>query len=181
MATSQVLTCHIWLVDSDPPIWRQFQVSDRTLLADLHPILQAVMGWQDSHLHQFQVQGQPYANPASPPLEGTLDATTKTLADFQFAPNERFAYTYDFGDGWLHQITVETSQPAANKPAAPLCLTGDRACPPEDSGGVWGYEDLLERLNDPDDPEYEELLDWLGDFDPDKFDLQQINQQLSSQ
>ena len=178
MVNSQVLTCHIWLVDSDPPIWRQFQVSDRTLLADLHPILQAVMGWEDSHLHQFQVRGKLYANPEPMPLEGTLDATTKTLADFNFSPKEKFAYTYDFGDGWLHQITVETQQPATESLTSPRCLAGERACPPEDSGGVWGYEGLLERFNDPEDPEYEELLDWLEDFDPEKFDLQQINQRL---
>ena len=181
MANSQVLTCYVWLVDSDPPIWRRFQVDDQISLADLHPILQAVMGWEDSHRHRFQVRGDYYATPDPTPLEDTLDAGSKMLADFSFLPNEKFAYTYDFGDGWLHQITVEMQQPMTEPLTSPRCLAGERACPPEDSGGVWGYEDLLERFGDPDDPEYEELLDWLGgDFDSEKFDLQQINQRLLS-
>jgi hypothetical protein len=149
------------------------------LLASLHPVLQIVMGWQNSHLHAFNIGGDDYAEPAPIPLEKTRDSTTQKLADFHFSTGSQFTYKYDFGDGWLHQITVEQVAPLAPEATRLTCLAGARACPPEDCGGVWGYEQLLERLGDPEDPEYEDLLDWIGlDFNPDAFDVNTVNQQL---
>ncbi|MEM6522072.1 MAG: plasmid pRiA4b ORF-3 family protein [Cyanobacteria bacterium P01_C01_bin.70] len=179
MATPQRLQCHVWLMDSDPPIWRSFEVSDQITLNELHGVLQIVMGWEFSHLYAFDIGRDRYADPDPVPLEETLDATTVSLATLKFKAGQKFSYTYDFGDGWVHQITVAEVQPLATADDLPRCLEGDRACPPEDCGGVWGYEDLLERLSDPDAPDFEELLDWLGDFDPEAFDMASVNQRLA--
>lgn len=177
MASAAPLQFHVWLLDSDPPIWRRFQISRQATLDDLHTTLQIVMGWDNSHLHAFEVRGDRYASPFPVPLEGTLDSTSKSLADFNFRKGSKLLYTYDFGDGWMHQLTAET--PSDKSATLPVCLIGERACPPEDCGGVWGYEDLMERLADPEDPEYEELLDWIGpDFDPEAFDVGAVNRQL---
>jgi hypothetical protein len=181
MSQTYVLQCHIWLVDSEPPVWRRFQISDQLTLASLHTVLQVIMGWQQSHLYDFEVKGDRYAAPSPMPLTNTLDATTQVLADLQLDEGAKFLYTYDFGDGWLHQITVESKSIVEPQTELLKCLEGERACPPENSGGVWGYEELLERLNDPEDPEYEELLEWIGlEFDPDAFDHQKVNQRLQT-
>lgn len=180
MTAAKILRCHVWLIDSEPSIWRRFQISDQATLATLHTVLQRVMGWQDSHLYRFDVKGDRYTDPRSTAREGTFDSTTQPLADFQLQPGTHFIYTYDFGDGWLHRVTVEELLPMTAESPLLTCLEGERACPPEGSGGVWGYEELLERLGDPDDPEYEELLDWIGlDFDPEAFDVDAVNRQLS--
>ena len=181
MARASVLRWQIWLADSDPPIWRRFQVSDQATLHHLHQVLQRVMGWQDKHLHAFEIRGDRYAPPFDPPLEDTQDSTTVTLADFKFEPNSRFTYRYDFGDGWLHLLTLEGTLTADESLPVPHCLEGERACPPEDCGGVWGYEELLEQLSNPDDPDYEALLDRVdADFDPEFFPIEAVNQQLQN-
>lgn len=179
MATPQIMQCHVWLLDSEPAIWRSFEVSDQISLDDLHGVLQVVMGWEFSHLYDFKIGSDRYAAQFPMPLEGTLDAATVSLASCQLKKGGKFTYTYDFGDGWLHQITIADLSPWNDDAELPRCIEGDRACPPEDSGGVWGYEGLMERLADPDDPEYEELLDWIGlDFDPDRFDVAAVNARL---
>lgn len=178
MAKPQILRCQVSLVDSEPPIWRSFEVSDQVALATLHEVLQVVMGWENAHLYAFKVDRQRYADPFPEPLPGAVDASTVTLASLNLKPAQTFSYTYDFGDGWVHQITVSDCQPLTDAAALPRCIDGARACPPEDSGGVWGYESLLERLEDTGDPDYEELLEWLIDFDPEHFDLAAVNRQL---
>lgn len=179
MPTATVLQFHVWLIDSDPAIWRRFQISHLATLNDLHHVLQGVMGWQNSHLHAFDIGGDRYA-PSSPmPLEQTIDSKSQTLANLSLPKETQLIYTYDFGDGWMHLLTVEARLPATDQTALPICLAGERACPPEDCGGVWGYSELLERLDDPDDPEYEDLLDWIGvDFDPNAFSVEAVNQRL---
>ena len=179
MTTSQILQCHVWLLDSEPPIWRSFEVSDQITLDALHGVLQQVMGWKFSHLYDFKIGGERYASPLPAPLDATLDSTVPLLASLKLKKDTNFTYTYDFGDGWRHQITVADILPWRDNVQLPRCLEGDRACPPEDCGGVWGYEGLLERLADPEDPDYEELLDWIGvDFDSERFDVNAVNARL---
>ncbi|MEM6838267.1 MAG: plasmid pRiA4b ORF-3 family protein [Cyanobacteria bacterium P01_C01_bin.120] len=179
MAKPQRLQCHVWLMDSEPPIWRSFEVSDQITLDELHAVLQVVMGWEFSHLYAFDIGRDRYASPFPVPLDDTFNSTTVQLATFNFESGKKFGYTYDFGDGWVHQVTVAEMQPLVTPDDLPRCLEGDRACPPEDCGGIWGYEELLERLSDPDEPEFEELLDWLGDFDPAAFDVTSVNRRLA--
>jgi hypothetical protein len=87
-------------------------------------------------------------------------------------------YEYDFGDGWLHEILMEQIIPLDPSGHYPVCLAGARACPPEDCGGVPGYEQLLEALRSPSAPASAELLEWCGDWNPEAFDLESLNRFL---
>jgi hypothetical protein len=171
----------VTLKDSKPPIWRRVLVPGDTTLAKLHRILQVAMGWEDSHLHQFIVGGVYYGEP-DPGFGDAMKSERKVKLN-QIAPNEkdRFTYEYDFGDSWEHQIVVERILPPVPDVRLPACITGKRACPPEDCGGVWGYGSLLETIADPKHPEREEMIEWLGgEFDPEAFDLKAINERLKS-
>lgn len=178
--TEAIYQLKVTLRGSKPPIWRRLQVPATTTLADLHPILQVAMGWHNAHLHQFIVDGAYYsAVNLDDPFMETHDAGKAILR--QIAPREgsKFVYEYDFGDSWEHVILVEKIVPPEPDVHYPRCLTGKRAGPPEDCGGIWGYSDLLEILAQPDHPEREEWLDWLGEeFDPAAFDVDQVNQTL---
>ncbi|MGH9225935.1 MAG: plasmid pRiA4b ORF-3 family protein [Acidimicrobiales bacterium] len=180
--TRSVHRLKVTLSGSSPPVWRRLAVPSATTLGQLHHILQRAMGWEDCHLHEFEAAGSRYGPPgdfldngwSTPPK----DEETAKLS--RVAPaGTRLTYEYDFGDGWHHRIVVEkVEKVAAGGPGAdgPTCLSGRRACPPEDCGGVWGYEHLLEVLADPAHVEYEELLEWAGeDFDPERFDLDHVN------
>ena len=171
----------VTLRDSHPPIWRRIQVSGGTRLAKLHDILQVVMGWTDSHLHQFIVNGIYIGVPSSEDWTRVENETQFAL--YQIVPGEKFkfVYEYDFGDDWMHNIVVEKVLPPEPGVHYPVCLKGKGACPPEDCGGIYGYYGLLEALQNPDHPEHDEMLEWVGgEFDPEAFDLDGINQALRS-
>jgi len=161
-----------------PPIWRRIQVTGDTNLQRLSYVLQTVMGWHGGHLHEFDVFGDPYGDAQA--LEGeVLDERSVTLGQLITSEKEKFRYMYDFGDSWDHDILVEKILPVEKGAHYPICLTGKRACPPEDCGGVPGYEELLEILRDPSHPEHDEKFDWLpGDFDSEKFDIEWVNRRL---
>lgn len=171
---------------SKPPIWRRIQVASGTRLDELHKILQIVMGWEDYHLHQFITGKRPhlefYGSAENDDGSEMADETEYTVA--QIAPREKakFVYEYDFGDSWEHEIVVEKILPQAPDSEYPLCLAGKCACPPEDVGGVWGYGEFLEILSNPKHPEYEERLEWLGgEFDPEYFEVEEVNDLLRSE
>ncbi len=169
----------ITLRRSKPPIWRRIQVTDSTTLRDLHEIVQVVMGWTNSHLHQFVVTGRPYSDPRFE-LDDVSDERRVSLSRLALQPRMHFGYEYDFGDSWEHDILVEKTFPPEPGAAYPRCITGKLACPPEDCGGTWGYYQLLETVQDPRHPDYKEMREWLGDgFDPDAFDLASVNARLS--
>lgn len=171
----------VTLKGSRPPIWRRIEVPGHITLAKLHQVLQVAMGWTDSHLHQFII-GKTYYGTPDPDFD--LFGDTENECNFklqQVAPREKmkFRYEYDFGDGWEHEILVEKVFPLTEERRHPVCLKGVKACPPEDIGGLWGYYDFLEIMEDTKHPEHEEMLEWLGDtFDPDRFDLEEVNQRL---
>jgi hypothetical protein len=176
---SPIYQLKVTLKESKPPIWRRIQVRGSTTLAKLHPILQVVMGWTDSHLHQFIVGGVYYGVP-----DPEWDMEVKSERRVQLAQvlpqvKNRLVYEYDFGDSWHHEIVVEKILPPAPGMHYPLCLTGKRACPPEDVGGMWGYTEFLEAMRDPKHPDHRMMRDWVGGaFDRDAFDLQVVNQAL---
>jgi hypothetical protein len=165
-----------------PPIWRRIQVRGDVTLFKLYKILQAVMGWEDYHLHQFIVGEDYYAipSPEDPwPMETKNEKRAKL---FQVAPVEkaRFIYEYDFGDSWRHNILVEKILHPERDLEHPICLAGKRSRPPEDCGGIGGYYEFLEAISDPKHPEHEDMLDWAGgEFDPERFDKEEINHLLS--
>jgi len=177
----EIYQIKVTLRDSQSPIWRRIQVRSDITLAKLHRILQRVMGWEDAHLHQFVIQGQRYGVPDDDhgsPCE-TKDERKYKLGDMVRAEGSQFAYNYDFGDYWQHVLVVEEIVPPQGGVQYPVCLAGARACPPEDVGGIPGYENFLEALRDPNHPEHEELVEWIGgEFDPEAFDIDAINLKL---
>ena len=175
----------ITLLEVDPPVWRRFLIPNEFTLADLRVVVQTVMGWQDSHLDQFTIGQDRYAvqqfeMSSDFDVESAKDGHTAVLAYTLPQPGTPFLYTYDFGDSWEHELVVEKVLPIEREKAYPRCLEGARACPPEDTGGSWGYAELLEILADRKHPEYEERLEWLGEkFDPEKFSPRAVNGQLN--
>lgn len=160
-----------------PPIWRRVLVPETATLNDLHEIVQVAMGWDDSHLHQFEIGKQRYSEPSRDEFDDCIDET-RTRLDDVILPKMKFLYEYDFGDDWIHEITVEKKLEDDERVGA-FCTGGERACPPEDCGGIWGYEEKLETLADPTCADYEELVEWIGpEFDPEAFDLEAVNKQL---
>ena len=173
----------VTLKNSKPPIWRRIRVNSDINLYRLHQNLQVMMGWTDSHIHQFIVHGEYYGTPDLD-LDLDLEVTNEKSIELDRVVSEagdKFVYEYDFGDSWEHVILVEKILRPEAGVHYPICLTGQRACPPEDCGGIWGYGDLLEAIQDPAHPEHEEMLEWLGGrFDPEVFDVDMVNQRLKT-
>ena len=176
---SSVYQLKITLKDFRPPIWRRVQVNSDTTLGKLHQIIQAAMGWTNSHLHGFSIGEVEYGQPL-PELDLEIkDEQRIKLSKVVTGEKQKFFYTYDMGDSWEHEILVEKVLPHDPLVRYPVCTTGKRACPPEDCGGVWGYADFLEAITQPDHPEHESMLEWVGGaFDSDAFILSEINQLL---
>lgn len=172
----RVYTLKVTLRGSRPPIWRRFEVPGEVTLLKLHEILQAVMGWTDSHLHQFRRGDVLYGE--SDPEWGIRRQSERRvrLSDVLREPKDRLLYEYDFGDGWEHDVILEGITPREAGVRYPHVLAGRRAGPPEDVGGIWGYHDFLEAIRDPKHPEHQDMLEWGGsDYDPDEFDVDEVN------
>jgi Plasmid pRiA4b ORF-3-like protein len=175
-AAERIYQLKLTLLDTRPPIWRRIQVKDCTL-DKLHEHIQTAMGWTNSHLHHFRVGQQLYGDPLLTAenfedMDYKDSATTKISAILPKSGRRfRFEYEYDFGDSWQHEVLVEGCLPTEAGKKYPLCVGGARACPPEDVGGVWGYADFVEAIQDPDNEQHEEMLEWVGgSFDPADFD-----------
>jgi Plasmid pRiA4b ORF-3-like protein len=140
------------------------------------------MGWTNSHLHSFNIQGVEYGEPM-PEFgfndEEMRDEQTVTLSKIVPREKFKFLYLYDFGDSWEHEILVEKVLEADSETAYPICIKGKRACPPEDCGGVWGYQEFLNAIQNSEHPEHEEMLEWVGGFfDPEDPELDEVSYQL---
>jgi hypothetical protein len=181
---SRVYQLKVTLQEIQPPIWRYFQVLGECTLYDVHCVLQVVMGWQECHLHEFIIGEDRYSTlyGEMDHTEGVVEDQLVTLGEVAQREGMKFTYIYDFGDDWRHEILVQKTLEADPKRTYPVCLGGERACPPEDCGGPWGYEELLEGIRDPQHEEHERMLEWVGDsFDPEAFDLKAINRNLKNE
>lgn len=164
----------ITLLESEPKIWRRIQIEDCTL-DELHEHIQTAMGWTNSHLHYFEIGGKRYGDPEllqDVDFEIT-DSTRTRLSKILPADGKRirFVYEYDFGDGWQHEVLFEGCPQAEKGSKFPICLEGERACPPEDCGGVTGYDHFLEVIADPQHEDHDDMVEWIGGkFDPETFD-----------
>ncbi len=171
----------ITLTGIHPPIWRRAQVPDCTL-DRLHDIIQVCFGWEDDHLHAFVIGGEQYGDPEQ---MQDLDATperTMSLSRLAAVRRKKLTYTYDFGDGWEHVIMIEKKVRAEAGVAYPRCIEGERAGPPEDCGGPWGYGDFVDAVTNASHPRHEERLEWVGEqFDPEEFDVERVNKKLAAQ
>ena len=164
----------------DPPIWRRIHTPDCTL-EELHEIIQVTMGWEFEHPYRFTIGGVDYADPAMTSDEEVEDACGTRLSAVLPTENRRprVSYEYDFGDEWIHQLIVEERFLPKAGVKYPICAGGQRACPPEDCGGPWAYSEFVEALHNPDHRRYEELLEWVGgEFDPERFDQEAVNNEL---
>ena len=161
-----------------PPIWRRIEVPADIKLGKLHDVLQMAMGWTDSHMHGFRAGRVSYGVP-NPDFPDDTQNERNVRLDKIAGEGDTVIYDYDFGDGWEHDLKIEKTllpEPGAHYPR---CLKGSRACPPEDCGGPWGYQNLLDALKDPKHENHEEMLEWFGDeLDPEAFDLDDINEAL---
>ena len=172
-------------METDPPIWRRLSVPGDTILRRLDRFIQTAMGWTNSHLHTFTAGGVIYAEP-SPEWEIPVkDERRACLERIAREEGEAFVYEYDLGDSWRHQVLIEEVRLGWGDAGGPLCLAGERACPPEDCGGVEGYYQTLGILRNPNHDEYEHTKTWIasmtgGPFDPDAFDIEAVNAALKA-
>lgn len=172
----------ITLQNIKPSVWRRIQVPEDYSFWDLHVAIQDAMGWYDYHLHEFSLLNFDQNNkriglPSDDfPDEKVLPSWEEKIKDwFSLEKNKAMNYIYDFGDSWRHRIELEKVLDKDPNLEYPICLKGKRACPKEDSGGVWGYEHKLKILKDPKHPEYEDIKEWMGeDFNPEEFDCEDV-------
>ena len=162
-----------------PPIWRRVLVHSDVTLSHLHWVIQLSMGWTNSHLHSFTIHGQEYGVPMPemgfPELEPEDERSIK-LSSFIPEAKFKFSYLYDFGDSWEHEILVEKVLTAETNINYPVCIKAKRACPPEDCGGTWGYQEFVEVIQDAEHPEHQSMLEWVGGyFDPEDAEVDEIN------
>jgi len=172
---------NVTLLDVTPPVWRRLRVPSVIPLSVLHHVLQVAFGWEDRHLHEWQVGDRTYAPTDEDSWGEELhDESTAILAEVAPADSV-LRYEYDLGDGWEHLVEVVSIQPYTGREPPVALLDGARAAPPEDCGGPAGYEHLLDALADADDPEHDEVVAWLGDrFDPEALDVVGINHRLEA-
>lgn len=177
----------VTLRDISPTIWRRIQVPEKYTFWDLHVAIQDSMGWLDYHLHAFrfpETDGKRPMEIGLPDEESNhpiLSGWEVPIGDYFIRPGVATLYEYDFGDGWQHDIVLEAVLLGEPKEKYPLCIAGERACPPEDCGGQPGYEHLLEVLRQPKHPERIDMVEWLKShaknyhpFDPEHFEAEAV-------
>jgi hypothetical protein len=179
MPASRILQLKVTLKGVRPAIWRRVEVSTDATLLDVHGVLQAAMGWTDSHLHQFDHDGTRYGVPDREFGEDIVSERRARVGELLRAVGDRLVYEYDFGDGWEHVIVLEATvegDPALKYPRVPA---GKRACPPEDVGGPPGFDMFLAAVRDPKNREHKNMREWIGgEFDSEVFDVIAANDRV---
>jgi Plasmid pRiA4b ORF-3-like protein len=171
----------ITLIGIIPPIWRRIQVPSSIKLCCLHSALQVAMGWTESHLYKFEKNGKNWGVPEWDEFDkfNLTNESKAQLARVLVSEGESMIYQYDFGDDWRHEVVLEKILPAESPLKHPICLSGERRCPPENVGGVHGYENFLQIIFDPKHEEYEPMVRWAGGHFVDEFDLKAVNETLT--
>jgi len=182
--SSEVFQLKVTLLGTMPPIWRRLLVPTDLTLAQLHDVLQAAMGWEDGHMHEFSVGqrriGRPDPEDRLMGMPSAENERTVRLSGILGRVGSKAIYTYDFGDSWKHSIVLEKRFPIDPNTPYPVCTDGQLACPPEDCGGIPGFYDLIEVLSDPKHERREEIMEWIGDeFDPQAFSVDKVNRMLA--
>jgi hypothetical protein len=183
----QLLQLKVTLLGVKPPVWRRLIVDSSTSLHQLHEYIQAAFGWWNYHLYEFEIGQNSYGVPDpewddGPPVKKAHRTALTKVSGI----GDRFRYNYDFGDGWEHEVVVEKAFPSTPGMTVPSCIDGRRACPPEDCGGPWGYQELLTILSDPKHPEHVQRLQWVGSewgggrLDPEAFDPAEFTANLDT-
>jgi len=183
---SHLVTLRVILEDTVPPIWRQLQLSDDMTLDDLHFAIQGAFGWENDHLHMFILKGGEQYTGRQSSWDGDFDegeagdSREISLGSLIKAGHKKFRYEYDFGDSWMHEIKIEKVVLQDEKLNCPVCIDGELCGPPEDCGGIHGFQNFKEIMADRKHPEYREMKDWYGKvFKPEKFDIKEANKKIS--
>lgn len=175
---------------SKPPVWRDILVHDDSTFEELHHVIQMAMGWGFCHLHQFIIGNKSngtYIGAGQNELGFGMDMDQLDHAEIHISEylkkvKDKCWYEYDFGDGWEHEITLIDIVEVSKEQPVPFVVKGKGACPPEDCGGPWGYQELKETIKNPKAEDYEEMIEWVGDdFDPNHFNLEEANDRLLEQ
>ncbi|OTA21965.1 plasmid pRiA4b ORF-3-like family protein [Xenorhabdus beddingii] len=179
----------ITLTEMSPCIWRRFVVPSHISLDRLHDVIQIVMGWNDSHLHQFAFGIKRFTEMPEEPEDGKEEGKVKLDALLK-RKGSKFTYLYDFGDGWEHEIILENSHYSPEELPTPIfCVEGQRACPPENCGGIYSYMELIDILKAPSHKDYQAMFKWVNGksdissdkiFSPEKFNIEEVNNMLAS-
>lgn len=188
--TVQIFKLDILLTYSEPTIYRQVLVKSNMPLEKFHLVIQAAMGWYNCHMHQYSTEdGRVIATKDFDfeilPEEDLLDGRKLKLGDLLKKKDDVLLYIYDMGDNWDHEIILREILPVDKSLKYPICAGGALACPLEDSGGLEGYENIIEVLNDKSDPEHSHIAKWTKDltgsskYDPNRFDKSEANSRLA--
>lgn len=168
----------IVLLNTAPLVYRRIMVPRDILLENLHFVIQRAMGWDDEHLHEFVIGKKRYSQDHSNRLGLSEPPVNESIVRLNGVakPNATFKYQYDFGDCWLHEVTIEREILSETSQRLAICTGVENACPPEDCGGAYGYSNMLAIVSEPQHEEYEHMREWLGDeFDPQQFSLTTVN------
>lgn len=179
-----VLQFVVELEGVNPLVWRRIQIPNHYNFWDLHVAIQDALGWQDCHLHHFEIKGKGKRKAVRigiPDFSGYVDLP-EVFPGWEIPVTTYFnnlgvqaTYEYDYGDGWLHTVLLEGYLFRDPKMSYPLCLGGERACPPEDCGGVSGYENVVAVLADPEHADYQEMREWVGvEWSPERFNAAEV-------
>jgi hypothetical protein len=173
----EVYAIKVTLLGTSPSVWRRILVPRDITLRQFHRTLQTVMGWTNSHLHQFVLQTQRFSDPRSRVGTKVVNENRTKLGELIWTSGARLLYEYDFGDGWQHEVVLEEVL-LGDESFQQMCVAGKRCCPPEDCGGPQGFAELLHALGDANHPGHDEAREWLGDFVPESFSADEVNRRL---
>lgn len=163
---------HVQLIGITPLIWRRIQVPGEVSLYRLNLLIQRAMGWKNAHLSEFNIDGRRYgATEQDHFAEGIYEFKRFKLSQVVTVSGKSFLFTYDFGDDWEHKVVVEDILAREKEVKYPRCIAGASACPPEDVGGIYGYDDFLKVISDPKHESHAEYKAWIKKFDPNLFDV----------
>lgn len=179
--SASILQLHIELLGTKPKVWRRVLVPDTITLLKLHSVIQAAFGWNHTHVHEFIASnGERYGS--SDPFDAMEGVTSgEKVRLTAVLRTATLTYVYDFGDYWEHRIKVEKTHAPDSQLRLPFCIGGANATPPDDCGGVPGYEEFVRAMADPNDPEHDNLAEWMGvdSWDPAAFDSIEVNERLA--
>jgi hypothetical protein len=179
-SSDAILQVRIELRGTKPKVWRRVLVPHTITLLKLHLVIQAAFGWGHAHLHEFLGgDGERYGSP-DPLYDSPDSVNSERVRLTTVLRTSTLSYVYDFGDYWDHRITVEKTHAADPLMTLPFCIGGAGATPPEDCGGVHGYAEFVRVMANPNDPEHQNLVEWIGvdTWDPTAFDSIAANDRL---
>lgn len=171
----KVYEIKISLLNTEPLVWRKILAHEFVELQDLHMLIQMSMGWEANHMYSFDINGKSYTDAISS-LEMKSHNSEGVELSKVLGTSKTFKYTYDFGDNWVHSIEIANELEHDPRMQYPICIAGENACPPEDCGGPYGFQELKSTLAGKDSKNKDELLTWLGGFyNPSTFDPNFVN------